>query len=72
MTRKFTAYVEWDPEVNCYTAIVPSVPGAHTQGASLDELRVNLRDVLTLCIDENQIEPNDLPQFVGILQVEAD
>lgn len=40
--RTFTAYIEWDSDTKLYIASVPSVPGAHTQGATLDELRENL------------------------------
>lgn len=48
----FTAYVEWDPETNLYVGIVPGIPGAHTQGATLDELSKNLKEVLELCLEE--------------------
>ena len=41
--RTFTAYVEWDPETKLYVVVVPGVPGAHTQGTTLDELHQNLR-----------------------------
>ena len=37
--KTFTAYVEWDPDTRLYVGIVPGIPGAHTQGASLDELQ---------------------------------
>ena len=46
--KTFTAYLEWDPETNLYVGIVPSIPGAHTQGATLDELQDNLKEVLEL------------------------
>ncbi len=50
--KTFTAYIEWDPDTKLYVGIVPSVPGAHTQGASLDELHENLKEVLQLCLEE--------------------
>ncbi len=50
--KTFTAYIEWDPETKLYVGIVPAVPGAHTQGASLDELHKNLKEVLELCLEE--------------------
>lgn len=37
--RTLTAYVEWDPETKLYVGIVPGIAGAHTQGATLDELQ---------------------------------
>jgi len=50
--KTFTAYIEWDPETELYIGTVPSVPGAHTQGVSLDELHQNLKEVLELCLEE--------------------
>ncbi len=50
--KTFSAYVEWDPETRLYVGIVPGISGAHTQGATLDELRDNLKVVLELCIEE--------------------
>ncbi len=50
--KTFSAYVEWDPESKLYVGIIPGIPGAHTQAASLDELRTNLTEVLELCLEE--------------------
>ncbi|MBC7264119.1 MAG: type II toxin-antitoxin system HicB family antitoxin [Chloroflexi bacterium] len=50
--RTFAAYLEWDPETKLYVGIVPGIPGAHTQGATLDELQKNLKEVLELCLEE--------------------
>ena len=50
--KTFSAYVEWDPESKLYVGIIPGIPGAHTQAASLDELRINLKEVLELCLEE--------------------
>ncbi|HVO68954.1 MAG TPA: type II toxin-antitoxin system HicB family antitoxin, partial [Aggregatilineaceae bacterium] len=69
MSRIFTAYVEFDPETDLYVAIVPGIPGAHTEGATLDELRANLREVLELCQEEGVL-PDETPQFVGLQQIE--
>jgi len=71
--KTFTAYIEWDPETKLYVGIVPSVPGAHTQGASLDELHKNLKEVLELCLEEAREagEATDFPQFFGLQQIEV-
>jgi predicted RNase H-like HicB family nuclease len=69
--RTFTAYVEWDPESKVYVGVVPGVPGAHTQGSTRDELQKNLEEVLQLCLEEYGGDPEDLPRFVGIQQVEV-
>jgi predicted RNase H-like HicB family nuclease len=67
----FTAYVEFDPETSLYVAIVPGLPGAHTQAATLDELSTNLREVIALCLEEYHGAVEDLPHFVGLQQVEV-
>lgn len=69
--RTFSAYIEWDPQTKLYAGIVPGIPGAHTQGATIDELRENLREVLELCLEERGVSPEDLPQFVGLQQIEV-
>jgi predicted RNase H-like HicB family nuclease len=71
--KTFTAYIEWDAETNLYAGTIPGVHGAHTQAASLDELRDNLKEVLELCLEEigESGELADLPQFVGLQQIEV-
>ncbi len=51
----FTAYVEWDEEVQLFVGSVPGTRGAHTQAATLDELRDNLREVLELLAEEGEL-----------------
>ena len=70
--KTFTAYIEWDPETKLYVGSVPGVRGAHTQGATLDELRLNLEEVLKLCVEEAEEtgDSADPPKFVGVQQIE--
>jgi predicted RNase H-like HicB family nuclease len=68
--KSFTAYIEWDRETKLYVGIVPGIPGAHTQGATLDELQKNLREVLGLCLEEYAGPIEDLPRFIGLQEVE--
>ncbi len=67
----FTAYIEFDPETNLYVGIVPGISGAHTQGATLDELNRNLKEVLELCLEDFRDDVDVLPHFVGVQQVEV-
>ncbi len=69
--KTLTAYVEFDSETKQYVGIVPGIPGAHTQGKTLDELQKNLKEVLELCVEENKDLLAELPQFVGLQQVEV-
>jgi len=69
---KVTGYIEKDPETGLYVAIVPGIPGAHTQAETLDELKDNLKEVVELCLEE--MDPEDrkkIPEFVGIQQLEV-
>ena len=74
MSRTFTAYVEFDSESKLYVGTVPGLPGAHTQGATLDELQQNLREVIALVLEEKAArgEAVDNEAFVGIQQIVVD
>jgi predicted RNase H-like HicB family nuclease len=67
----FTAYIELDEETGLYVGMVPGIPGAHSQAASLDELRANLQDVLAFCLEEQGELREQLPKFVGVQQMEV-
>ncbi len=54
--RTFTAYIEYDPETKQYVGIVPGLPGAHTQGETLNELQANLQEVVALCFEEYELD----------------
>ena len=49
-----TAYIEYDPETKLYVGVVPGLPGAHTQAATLDELRENLKEVTELVLEQDE------------------
>ena len=49
---KITGYIEKDIETGLYVAVVPGIPGAHTQAETLDELQKNLKEVVELCLEE--------------------
>ena len=69
--KTFAAYVEWDPETKLYVGVVPGISGAYTQAESLDELQQNLKEVLELCLEEYSGKIENIPQFVGIQQIEV-
>ena len=63
---QLTAHIEQDAETGLYIGMVPSIPGAHTQAKSLDEMQANLKEVVELCLEEmSEEEINALPAFVG-------
>jgi len=59
----FTAVIERCPDTNLYVAYVPGFPGAHTQGQTLDELNANLKEVISMLLDDG--EPKLETEFVG-------
>jgi predicted RNase H-like HicB family nuclease len=44
VTVSLTAIVRPEPDVGGYSASIPALPGCHTQGETLDEVRANLRE----------------------------
>lgn len=44
VTVNLTAIVRSEPEAGGYSASIPALPGCHTQGETLDEVRANLRE----------------------------
>jgi len=71
MVHQFTVVVERDRETGLYMGIVPGLPGAHTQAASLDELQKNMKEVIILCLEEaTHSGVLDIPDFVGTQMVE--
>lgn len=61
--QTYTAVVEKCPETGLFVGFVPGFPGAHTQGESLDELRENLHEVLSMLLEDG--EPRLEAEFVG-------
>lgn len=65
--RTFTTVVEKDNDTGYYVGYVPGFPGAHTQAKTLDELRVNLREVIEMLLEDG--EPDFETEFVGTQEV---
>ncbi len=63
MKRTFTAIIERDADTGLLVGHVPGFPGAHSQGATLDELHDNLREVIEMLLEDGQ--PTLEGEFVG-------
>lgn len=61
--RTYTAVIERDQDTGLFVGYVPGWPGAHSQGATLDELRANLLEVIDLLREDG--EPTLETTFVG-------
>ena len=67
MVRQFDVLIERDEE-GLYVASVPQLPGCHTDGTSLDELMVEIREAIELCLEVEGEQPVNL-EFVGIQRI---
>jgi predicted RNase H-like HicB family nuclease len=66
-SRKFTVVIEQDEE-GYLVATVPALRGCHTQAKNLDTLMKRIREVISLCLEEEKDPPGTL-ELVGIQQV---
>ncbi|MBM3793484.1 MAG: type II toxin-antitoxin system HicB family antitoxin [Acidobacteria bacterium] len=67
MARQFDVVIERDEE-GVYVASVPQLPGCHTDSTSLDDLMVEIREAIELCLDAQGKKPCAL-DFVGIQRI---
>ncbi len=56
--RAFTAVIERCPDTGLYVGYVPGFPGAHSQGATLDELHRNLAEVIGMLLEDGEPQPH--------------
>ena len=55
--KTFTAVVERCPETKLFVGYIPGFPGAHSQGATLEELNLDLKEVIAMLLEVGE------PQF---------
>ena len=68
MLRDFSVVVERD-EDGLYVASVPSLPGCHTQAASLDVLIQRVREAIELHLENDADSEAPNLEFVGVQRV---
>ena len=66
--KSFTAVVEKCADTGLYVGYVPGFPGAHSQSGSLDELKVNLEEVISMLLEDG--EPSLQGEFIGTQKIE--
>ena len=62
--RTYTAVVEKDSETGLFVGYIPGFPGAHSQGATMDELNRNLQEVVEMLLEDG--EPELESEFIGV------
>ena len=67
--RSVKFIVERDRQTGHLVGYIPGWPGAHTQGANIDELQQNIREVIELLLEEG--EPVLESEFVDVRMVQV-
>lgn len=65
--KVYSAVIERCPDTGLFVGFVPGFPGAHSQGATLDELNQNLREVISMLLEDG--EPVLESEFIGVQNV---
>lgn len=65
--RIFTVLIERD-ENGTFIAEVPDLKGCYTQGDSIAEVMRNIKEVIEMCLEEQEVKPNE---FIGVQKIEV-
>jgi len=65
----FTVLIEKD-EDGFYVAEVPDLKGCYTQGSTLEEVLLNMKEVIDLCLktQKGEVSPHE---FIGVQRIEV-
>ena len=66
--QSFTAVIERCTDTGLFVGYVPGFPGAHSQGKTLDELQENLKEVISMLLEDG--EPPLESEFIGTQKVQ--
>lgn len=61
--HSLTAVIEKCPETGLYVGYIPGLPGAHSQGETVEELRDNLREVIQMLQEDGDLAFES--EFIG-------
>ncbi len=65
--KAFSAVIERCPRTGLFVGFVPGFPGAHSQDETLDELNNNLREVVSILLEDG--EPRLESELIGVQNV---
>ena len=68
--KSFTVVIEHCPDTQLYVGHVPGFPGAHSQGETQDELMEDVREVISMLLEDG--EPEFESRFVAVQTVDVD
>ena len=64
--REFFVVIERD-EDGFFVGEVPQLQACYSQGKTLDELMANMREVIELCLEDE--DQDTLPEFIGVQKI---
>lgn len=65
MNREFFVVIEQD-EDGMYVGEVPQLVACYSQGRTIDELLINIKEVIALCLEEGL---SQMTEFIGVQKV---
>lgn len=65
--KVFVVLIEKD-ENGTFIGEVPDLKGCYTQGSSVEEVMKNIREVIEMCLEEQNVTPNE---FIGVRKIEV-
>ena len=68
MGREFYVVIEKDQD-GFYVGEVPQLKACYSQGRSLGELMANIKEVIQMCLEEEDV--GTILEFVGVQRVEV-
>ena len=69
MRQLLTGIIERDLVTGVLVGSVPGLPGAHTQGSTIREVRENLEDVLRVLVENGALQHES--EFIAVTRVTA-
>lgn len=69
MKLHFPIVIEQD-EDNVFIASCPTFAGCHSYGKTIDEAMANIKEVIEICLEEQDV--SSVNQFVGLRELELE
>ena len=69
--RQYTVILEWDPDVQAYSAVVPALPGCASQGRTIEEALANAQEAIELYLEVLRDRGEPIPGDVLTSKVEV-
>ena len=67
--KSFPLVIEQDAQTGLFVGYVPGWPGAHAQGVTVEAMRINLAEVVSMLLEDG--EPRLESQFIGTDQLKV-